>query len=159
MSKFAKDLNDELVARVQNIAREMHITEQGITVDVLRLKKAKNEVGIIAKSNDIASIYAKDEALVVVALYEEAFNRVTTEVGDFWIRNLLSQVSYDLEKDKITITKPELQIPLGMYRKYGNVAVQNTELALITLSQIEEEEKERKAEAAYEKRNKKKQTN
>ena len=93
----------------------------------------------------MVTLFTGDESLVAVALYEEAFNRVDSETQDFWIRHLLSQISYDLEKDKIIITKPELQVPLGMYRQFGNIAVQKTELQLLTLAQIDEEEKERKA--------------
>ena len=51
----------------------------------------------------------------------------------------------DDERDKIMINKPELQVSLGMYRQFGNIAVQKTELQLLTLAQIDEEEKERKA--------------
>lgn len=145
MGKFSRDLDEALEARVKNIAREMHITETGINVEAIRLKKSKKEVGVVLKANDLVTLFTGDESLVAVALYEDAFNRVDDETKDFWIRNLLSQISYDLDKDKIVITKPELQVPLGMYRQFGNLAVQKTELQLLTLAQIEEEEQERKA--------------
>lgn len=145
MGKFSRDLDEILEKKVKTLAQEMHLTEIGINVEAIRLKKSKKEVGIVLKANDLVTLFTGDESLVAVALYEEAFNRVDSETQDFWIRNLLSQISYDLEKDKILITKPELQVPLGMYRQFGNIAVQKTELQLITLAQIEDEEKERKA--------------
>lgn len=145
MGKFSRDLDEILEKKVKTLAQEMHLTEIGINVEAIRLKKSKKEVGMVLKANDLVTLFTGDESLVAVALYEEAFNRVDSETQDFWIRNLLSQISYDLEKDKILITKPELQVPLGMYRQFGNIAVQKTELQLITLAQIEDEEKERKA--------------
>lgn len=152
MGKFSRDLDEALEVRVKNLAREMHITETGINVEAIRLKKSKKEVGVVLKANDLVTLFTGDESLVAVALYEDAFNRVDDETKDFWIINLLSQISYDSEKDKIVITKPELQVPLGMYRQFGNIAVQKTELQLLTLAQIEEEEKERKANSKKKKK-------
>ena len=145
MGKFSRDLDEALEQKVKNLAREMHLTETGINVEAIRLKKSKKEIGTVLKANDLVTLFTGDESLVAVALYEEAFNRVDSETQDFWIRGLLSQISYDLEKDKIMINKPELQVSLGMYRQFGNIAVQKTELQLLTLAQIDEEEKERKA--------------
>ena len=145
MGKFSRDLDEALEQKVKNLAREMHLTETGINVEAIRLKKSKKEVGVVLKANDLVTLFTGDESLVAVALYEDAFNRVDSETQDFWIRGLLSQISYDLDKDKIMITKPELQVSLGMFRQFGNIAVQKTELQLLTLAQIDEEEKERKA--------------
>ena len=61
------------------------------------------------------------------------------------IESLLSQVFYDSEKEKISIIKPELNVGLGMYHKYKEVAVQKLELAYYTLQQLEEKRKEEKA--------------
>ena len=83
-------------------------------------------------------------SIVVVALYEDAFDRVDEQTQEIWIRSLLVQISYDLDKDKIVITKPELNVPLGLYHKFGNIALEKAELALLTLQQIADEEKERK---------------
>lgn len=145
MGKFSRDLDEDLEKKVKTFAREMHITDWGINVEAIRLKKSKKEIGCVLKANDLVSLFTGDESLVAVALYEEAFMRVDEQTQDMWIRSLLNQISYDGEKDKIIITKPELQVSLGIYREYGKVAVDKAELQLITLAQIEEEEKERKA--------------
>ena len=152
MGKFSRDLDEALETKVKNLAREMHLTETGINVEAIRLKKSKKEVGVVLKANDLVTLFTGDESLVAVALYEEAFNRVDSETQDFWIRGLLDQITYDLEKDKIMINKPELQISLGMYRKFGNIAAQKAELQLLTLAQIDEEDKERKANSKKKKK-------
>ena len=145
MGKFSRDLDESLEKKVKALAREMHITDWGINVEAIRLKKSKKEVGTVLKANDLVTLFTGDESLVAVALYEEAFNRMDSQNQDLVIRSLLSQISYDADKDKIVITKPELQINLGMYRQFGDLAVKSAELQLLTLAQIAEEEKERKA--------------
>ena len=145
MGKFSRDLDESLEKKVKTLAREMHITDWGINVEAIRLKKSKKEVGTVLKANDLVTLFTGDESLVVVALYEEALNRMDSQNQDLVIRSLLSQISYDADKDKIVITKPELQINLGMYRQFGDLAVKSAELQLLTLAQIAEEEKERKA--------------
>jgi hypothetical protein len=152
MGKFSRDLDESLEKKVKTLAREMHITDWGINVEAIRLKKSKKEVGTVLKANDLVTLFTGDESLVAVALYEEALNRMDSQNQDLVIRSLLSQISYDADKDKIVITKPELQISLGMYRQFGDLAVKSAELQLLTLAQIAEEEKERKANAKKKKK-------
>lgn len=144
MGKFSRDLDQALESKVKSLAVEMGLKATGINIEPIRLKKSKKDVGLVLKSSDLVTLFTGDDSLVAVALYEEAFNRVDDQTQEIWIRSLLNQISYDMEKDKIVITKPELNVGLGMYRKFGNVAVQKAELALMTLQQIADEEKEMK---------------
>ena len=153
MGKFSRDLDESLEKKVKTLAREMHITDWGINVEAIRLKKSKKEVGTVLKANDLVTLFTGDESLVAVALYEEALNRMDSQNQDLVIRSLLSQISYDADKDKIVITKPELQISLGMYRQFGDIAVKSAELQLLTLAQIADEEKEKKTNAKKKKKN------
>ena len=152
MGKFSRDLDESLEKKVKNLAREMHITDWGVNVEAIRIKKSKKEVGTVVMANDLVKLFTGDESLVAVALYEEALNRMDEKNQDMVIRSLLSQISYDVDKDKIVITKPELQIGLGMYRQFGDLAVKSAELQLLTLAQIAEEEKEKKANAKKKKK-------
>lgn len=117
----------------------------GITVEAIRLKKSKNSAGEILVGNDLVKLFTGDDNLVAIALYEDLLNLLDDKTVNAIIEGLLSQVSYDDEKDKIVITKPELNISFGMYHKYGNIAVQNAELVYLTCQQIKEKEKELKA--------------
>ena len=146
MSKYSKELDEDLKKRVLEIASEMGIGNSVIKIEPILLKKSKKEIGQVIKGNDLTELYTGRNDIVAVALYEEAFDRVTEDVRDMWIRSLLNQVSYDMDKDKIVITKPELNIPIGIYQKYGDTAVKDAELAVHTVNQIIEEEKQRKAE-------------
>lgn len=144
MGKFTDIVNENLEKKIKNLSIEMGIKSQGINVEVCGLKKSKKDIGLVLKGNDMVERFTNDPSLVLVAIYEKAFERVDEQTQDMWIMSLLNQISYDMEKDKIIITKPELNISLGMYRKFGENAVKKCELALITMQQIADEEKELK---------------
>lgn len=140
MAKYARDLDENLEKKVKKIAQEAGLLDC-ISIEALRLRKAKKSVGEIVQGNELAKVLTGEENLVAVALYEEAFLEVDERTQDIWIENLLSQIGYDVEKEKIIITKPELQISLGMYHKYQNEIVEKSELALYTIQSIEERKK------------------
>lgn len=140
---------------VHEVAQEMGLTQMGVEFQALNAKKAK-EIVKVSKANEVTEILSDKENLVVVIAYEEAFDRVDEKTRWMWIRMALDCVSYDPEKDKISLSTPTITVPLGFYQKYGNVAVQNAELALLTIQQIQDEEKQRKeAEKALKKARKK----
>jgi hypothetical protein len=86
------------------------------------------------------------EDMIDVYIYEAAFDLFEEKTQRLWIENALCQVAYDLEKGKLIIGKePFITLPLGMYNKYKDIAVQQLELAALTIQQIKEKEKEAKA--------------
>lgn len=141
MGKYARDLHDGLEKKVKSMAQSVGLTDMGINIEAIRLKKSKNSIGEVVQGNDLVKLFTGEENLVAVALYEDAFLCVDDQTQNLWIEGLLSQISYDDEKEKVVITKPEIQVGLGMYRKYGNVAVQKYELALMTIQQLAEKSK------------------
>jgi hypothetical protein len=145
----------DLEKLVQEVAQEMGLTQMGVEFQALNAKKSK-EIVKVSKANEVTEILSDKENLVVVIAYEEAFDRVDEKTRWMWIRMALDCVSYDPEKDKISLSTPTITVPLGFYQKYGNVAVQNAELALLTIQQIQDEERVRKeAEKALKKGRKK----
>lgn len=156
MGKFTDIVNENLEKKVKNLAIEMGIKSQGINVEVCGLKRSKKDVGLVLKGNDMVERFTNDPSLVLVALYERAFERVDEQTQDIWIMSLLNQISCDKEKDRIVITKPELNIGLGIYRKFGEIAVKKSELALLTVQQINDEDKAAKQANQTYKKDKKK---
>lgn len=145
----------DLEKLVQEVASEMGLTQAGIEFTVLNALKSK-EIVKVSKASEVTEILSNKEDLVVVIAYEEAFDRVDEKTRWMWIRMALDCVSYDAENGKISLSTPTITVPLGFYQKYGNVAVQNAELALLTIQQIQDEERERKeAEKALKKARKK----
>ena len=56
-----------------------------------------------------------------------------------WTRSLLYQISYDADKDKINIVKPEMNISYDLYKYFRDQAIKATELAILTMQQINAE--------------------
>lgn len=151
MAKYSKDLDEALVERVQNLATRYALSNQDIKIEALRLKKIGKEVGEIIKGNDLLKLHVGKD-VVAIALVEEAFDQVDDETKDLWIEGLLSQIYYDQEKEKVVITKPELNITAGMYNKYGTAILEKAVLAQLTLEQLREQEKERKEQEKFNKK-------
>jgi hypothetical protein len=144
----------EIQKLVQDVASEFGLS-QFIEFQALNAKNAK-EVVKVQRAGKVAEVLSNKE--VVVLVNEDAFDRVNEATQIMWLKGELTKVSYDSEKDKIIIGCPMISIPLGFYQKYGNVALENAELALHVIQQIEDEEKERKAAEKAMKKGKKKKT-
>ena len=131
---------------IQDVAQEMGLIADGLEFQALCTKKAK-EIVKVAKAGEVAEIVSDKEKLIVVIVYEDAFDLVDDKTRYMWVRMALDSVSYDMEKDKVSLTAPTITMTLNCYQKFGNVATQHAELALHTIQQLEDLEKQRKAEA------------
>ena len=146
--------SDDIAEIVNRKFQETRLGSYGVNLKTLSVKKAK-EVVKVSKASAATEFIAKKDDMIQLFIYEEVFDRLTDEVKDMLIEMALSNVSYDSEKDKLNVdTNPFNQI-FSMRRKYGNVILDNLELASMLILQVEEEEKERKqAEREAKKANK-----
>lgn len=80
---------------------------------------------------------------VIVTVYEEAFDRLTDEHKAILLEGILSNVSYDSEKDKMLVETDIAKEIFRMRRKYPNY-VDILEEAYIVINQIEDEEQQKK---------------
>lgn len=80
---------------------------------------------------------------VIVTVYEEAFDRLTDEHKAILLEGMLSNVSYDSEKDKMMVETDIAKEIFRMRRKYPNY-VDILEEAYIVINQIEDEEQQKK---------------
>ena len=123
--------------------QETGLSGYGVNLKTLSVKKAK-EVVKVSKASAATEFIAKKDDMIQLFIYEEVFDRLPDEVKDMLIEMALSNVSYDVDKDKLNVdTNPFNQI-FSMRKKYGNVILDNLELASMLILQVEEEEKERK---------------
>ena len=140
---------------IQDVAQEMGLIQQGLEFQALCTTKAK-EIVKVSKAGEVAEVMSDKENLLVVIVYEDAFDVVDEKTRFMWTRMALDSVVYDFEKNKVTLSAPMISMTLGCYQKFGNVATQHAELALHTIQQLEEAEKQRKAEAKAAKTRKRK---
>ncbi len=155
MAKYSRELDEALEKKVKELASAAGLREQGITIEPIALR-SKKSYGEVIKANELVTLFTDDANMVCVAINEELFRLLDDQSQTVLIESLLAQIWYDDEKEKIVIIKPELNVGLGMYHKYKEIAVQKLELAYYTLQQIEDKKKEekeaKKAERAEKKR-------
>lgn len=142
---------------VKEVVKERTDLSGYVEFKVFNIKKSKKEITKVQKANEIVELALDMEDVVVISIYEAAFDLVDDQTKRLWIENALAPVHYDVEKDKVAIGgEPTITVSLGMYHKYKDIIIQKLELAAITLQQIEDEEKKRKAEEKALKKTKKK---
>ena len=155
MGKFFTT-SEDIVEIIDKKFKETGLANYGITLKTISVTKAK-EVFKISKASATTEFIAKKEGMIQLFVYEEAFDRLTDVAREMLIEMALSNVAYDSEKDKLIVeSNPFTQI-FAMRRKYGNVILDNLELASLIISQIEEEERERKQAEREAKKTKKNQ--
>jgi len=155
MNRKLREASEEYVKLVKQVADEIGIGKY-VEMNVFDMMKSNKDVIKVKKTSEPMEVKLDGEDMIDVYIYEAAFDLVEEKTQRLWIENALCQVAYDLEKGKLIIGKePSITLPLGMYNKYKDVAVQQLELAALTIQQIKEKEKEAKAaEKAERKKNK-----
>lgn len=140
------ETSEEFVELIENKYSETGLDTMGIGLKVISVTKAK-DVLKVSKTSAVTSFITKENCeSIIVTVYEEALDRLTDDVREMLVEMVLSNVSYDNEKDKLNIeTNPYVQI-FNMRKKYGEKVVDNLELAYLTIQQIEDEERQRKEE-------------
>lgn len=152
MAKFSQ-APEEIVKIVNEVAEELGL-HNFLDFETLSVPKAK-EVVSVSKASSVVEYLSKRDDLILVFVYEKAFDLVDDKNKYMWIRLALEQVSFDTEKDKVNIGCPTITVPLGCYEKYKNVAVESAALGQYTISQIRDKEAEEKAAQAALKKAKK----
>ena len=139
--KYSRDLDEDLKSKVRTLAAEK--IQNGITIEPIKLNKKKS-YGEVVKSNEITSIFTGNPDMVCVAINEDLFALFDEETQDMLIKNLLSTIRYDEEKEKIMIIKPEIAYTIEMFHDYKGVIAQKIEAAYHGLQQLEEMRREQK---------------
>jgi hypothetical protein len=122
-----------------------------INLKIISTPKAKTILKVQRANATTHFLTQKD---VIVTVYEEAFDRLTDEHKAILLEGILSNVSYDSEKDKMLVETDIAKEIFRMRRKYPNY-VDILEEAYIVINQIEDEEQERKEAERLAKKDKK----
>lgn len=153
MAKFSQ-ASEDIVKIVDEVTAELGL-DSFLDFETLCVPKAKDVVSV-SKASSVVEYLSKRDDLILVFVYEKAFDLVEEKDKYMWVRLALEQISYDTEKDKVIIGCPTINVPVGCYEKYKNVAVESALLAQYTISQIKDKEAEEKAQKAAKKNKKEK---
>lgn len=153
MAKFF-ETSEEFVELIEEQFSKTGLDTLGINLKVVSITKAK-DILKVSRTSAVTNFLTQGETDILITIYEQAFDRLPKDVQEMLVEMVLSNVSYDTEKDKLNIeTSPYVQI-FNMRKKYGEIILNNLEMAYLTIQQIEDEEKERKEQEKEAKKNKK----
>lgn len=149
------ETSNDIAEIIENAFDEAGLTNYGINLKIMSTSKAKDVIKV-SKASATTEFLAKKDGMVMVTVYEAAFDRLDAESQKILTEMAVSNVSMDLEKDKVNVeTNPYIQL-FNMRRKYGERADNVLEASYAAVQQILEEEKaakEAKKQAKQQKQN------
>ena len=101
MSKIF-ETDSEIVELVERKFAETVLSGIGIKLKVMSLTKAK-EITKVSVANATTLFLTKNDDLICLYIYEQAFERLPRAHQVALIEGALSNVSYDTEKDKLLV--------------------------------------------------------
>jgi hypothetical protein len=120
------------------------LAQLGLNFNVISTRKAK-DILTVGRMSGIAEYILKKNDIVTIVVYEEAFDRLNDEYKNKLMEGVISNISYDFEKDNIVIDNSRYGEFIRMRRKYPNYG-DIVETSVMVIQQIAEEEKQRKEE-------------
>lgn len=142
MSKIF-ETSEDLANLGQNKFIETGLSDVGIRLKVLSLTKS-NVAAKVQKANATTNFISHGQIDLVLYLYEDVLDRLDEDTRARLIEGALSNAYYDSDKDKLNIDNSPFGEVIRMSKKYPNY-IQDLETVQLTIEQILEEEKERKA--------------
>lgn len=125
----------------------------GINLKVMSVPKAKEPLKV-SRANATLEHCTHSTDLITLFVYEECLERLSEEFQDKLIEGIISNISYDSEKDRIIIDNDVVHNIARMRRKYENY-VDIVETASIVIQDIADEERRRKEEEKLRKKEEK----
>lgn len=146
------EVSDDVRVVLDEVVEQTNL-ENFMNIYYYAVSKQKGVIKV-SKLNPIGEAVSKKPGTVVITVAEEIFERLDPNQQKMLVEDAINQISYDDEKDKISIEAPAITMTVGGWRKYGAELANAYEMSLLTAQQLEEEKKESKAAASEEKKTK-----
>lgn len=153
MAKFGK-VSEETQELVDKIVSELGLYNF-MDIEVVNVPKSKKLIEI-KRCPALGEHVAGKGDVVCVIVFESAFERLDENQREVLMRDAFNTIYFDSEKDKIVIGCPMINVSCSGLAKWGDSLLNAYEAGVYAIEQIAEEEKERKAQAKADKKNKNK---
>jgi hypothetical protein len=110
-----------------------------MNINVLADNKAK-DIFKVNKSSELLKYRTGDDVNII--LNESIFDKLTNEQKRIVVEEAIAYISFDTEKDKVVITKPDFIAHSGILRKHTFNTVEVVRESVKTLYQAQEQEEE-----------------
>jgi hypothetical protein len=140
MAKFEEVYEDTLTLFQKHI--DQTSIPRMVKIKILSNDAIKKEFGKVSKTNDIVKFMTDYD--VVIQVNEPIFDQLDEKQKEYVVRDLLAQIVYDMEKDKISIVSHDITTFSGVLRNYDidtYLSIKESIITLLEQKQIEEDSK------------------
>ena len=122
---------DEDIQKVFDLAISCTDLERCIKIEIVGNDKQK-EVGKVVKTNDLTK-YLSDDVDVVIIVNQLIFNQLAPDLQEMVAIELVTEIGYDSENDKLIIAKKDVNTFSSLLRKVGYEAYERKQLSVKSL--------------------------
>jgi hypothetical protein len=140
MAKFEEVYEDTLSLFQKHI--DQTSIPRMVKIKILSNDAIKKEFGKVSKTNDIVKFMTDYD--VVIQVNEPIFDQLDDKQKEYVVRDLLAQIVYDMEKDKISIVSHDITTFSGVLRNFDidtYLSIKESIITLLEQKQIEEDSK------------------
>jgi hypothetical protein len=140
MAKFEEVYEDTLTLFQKHI--DQTSIPRMVKIKILSNDAIKKEFGKVSKTNDIVKFMTDYD--VVIQVNEPIFDQLDEKQKEYVVRDLLAQIVYDMEKDKISIVSHDITTFSGVLRNFDidtYLSIKESIITLLEQKQIEEDSK------------------
>jgi len=140
MAKFEEVYEDTLELFQKHIDQSM--LPRMVKFKILSNDSLKKDFGKVSKTSDIVKFMTDYDVLIQVN--EPIFDQLEEKQKEYIVKDLLAQVVYDPEKDKISIVSHDITTFSGVLRHYDidtYLSIKESMVTLLEQKKIEEDSK------------------
>lgn len=140
MAKFEEVYEDTLTLFQKHI--DQTSIPRMVKIKILSNDAIKKEFGKVSKTSDIVKFMTDYD--VVIQVNEPIFDQLEDKQKEYVVRDLLSQIVYDMEKDKISIVSHDITTFSGVLRNFDidtYLSIKESIITLLEQKQIEADSK------------------
>ena len=138
MAKF-EEVYQETLDEFQTQIRQSNIPEF-INIKILSNNTIK-DFGTVTKAQDIVKFMTDYD--VIIQINEPIFDKLENEQKEYVVKDLLARIVYELDKDKLTISQPDVTTFSGVLRQYSidhYMSIKESIVTLLEQKKIEEDQ-------------------
>jgi esterase/lipase len=140
MAKFEEVYEDTLELFQKHI--DLTSIPRMVKIKILSNDSIKKEFGKVSKASEIVKFMTDYD--VVIQVNEPIFDQLEEKQKEYVVKDLLAQICYDMEKDKISILSPDITTFSGVLRNYDidtYLSIKESMVTLLEQKRIEEDAK------------------
>jgi hypothetical protein len=131
MAKF-EEVGEDTIALFNTHIEKSYIP-RNVKIKIVSNDKIKKEFGKVNKAQDIVKFLTDYD--VVIQINEPIFDLLEDVQQEYIVRDLLSQISYDMDKDKINIIQHDINTSSVVLRNYTIDTYLSIKESIVTLQE------------------------